>query len=209
MTWRLIDWIWHVRGRIALPAGQSIDDAFDRLGPLFDVYGTSHERTGNTLRFRKQDPAAQDKMSVFDSGILVIDGADPVLHYTCRSRMLLFCFVLPLLFVGIARLTVEVGKYRTPPAEKAEKAEKPEKAEIAQHPLDKALGAPAPEKKGKDKAAKEKAKKEKAKKEAEKFSPMPALVFAGIFAALYIVGRILEDQLVNRLFRKRLFDAKG
>jgi len=43
-------------------------DAFDRLDPLFRQTGTSHERTDDTLVFRKKDQAAQDKMSIFDGG---------------------------------------------------------------------------------------------------------------------------------------------
>ena len=74
-NWRFIDWLWHVRGSLALAPGQSIDDAFDRLGPLFDQPGTSHERAGDRLTFIKKDPAAQDKMSIFDSGMLTIESA--------------------------------------------------------------------------------------------------------------------------------------
>ncbi len=68
MNLRFIDWIWHVRGSLALAPGQSGDDAFDRLDPLFRQVGTSHERTDDTLVFRKKDQAAQDKMSVFECG---------------------------------------------------------------------------------------------------------------------------------------------
>ena len=61
------------------------------------------------------------------------------------------------------------------------------------NPIDKALGAPAPEKPDKKK-----------KDDDDKPSPTPAYVFAAIFAVLYVVGRILEDRLVKSLFRKRL-----
>jgi len=30
---RVIDWIWHIRGRLALAPGQTGNDAFDRLDP--------------------------------------------------------------------------------------------------------------------------------------------------------------------------------
>jgi hypothetical protein len=202
-----IDWLWHVRGSVALPEGQSADEAFARLDPLFHEPGTSYERNGDTLIFHKKDPVAQDKLSVFDSGVLAIAPGEtgPLLSYRLRSPTLLFCLLLPLFFLGIAKLTIEVGEHQKPPVEKAEKPDKA--AEIPLHPIDKLLGAPEPEKKkavGTDKASKAKAAAEKAKKQKEKFSPTPAYVFAGIFAFLYIVGRILEDWLLKRLFRKRL-----
>lgn len=204
---RYIDWIWHVRGNLELPAGQSADQAFERLDPLFHEPGTSYERSADTLIFHKKDPVAQDKLSVFDSGVLAIapGEAGSVLSYRMRSPTLLFCFLLPLLFLGIAQLTIEVGKRQKPSVEKAEKADK--LAEMPLHPIDKLLGAPEPEKKkavGTDKASKAKAAKEKAEKERKKFSPTPAYVFAGIFASLYAVGRLLEDWLLKRLFRTRL-----
>ncbi len=204
---RAIDLIWHVHGSLELPSGQSADAAFARLDPLFHEPGTSYERNGDTLTFRKKDPVAQDKLSVFDRGVLAIARGDagPVLSYRMRSPTLLFCFLLPLFFLGIAQLTIEVGRRQKPPVEKAEKADK--LAEMPLHPIDKFLGAPEPEKKktvGTDKASKAKAAEEKAEKERKKFSPTPAYVFAGIFAFLYLVGRFLEDWLLKRLLRKRL-----
>jgi hypothetical protein len=202
---RLFDWIWHVRGRVALGPGQTSDDAFARLDPLFREAGTSHERTGDTLSFRKKDQAAQDKMSVFDGGVLQIEAGavengtpGPVLRYDLTSRALLFCFLLPLLFLGFAQLTIASGKFETPPtaAEKAAAAaKKAKKAEMPMHPLDKALGAPAPKKADAD--------KDKDKKP----SPTPAYVFAAIFAVLYLIGRVLEARLVKSLFRKTLLGA--
>jgi len=194
-----IDWIWCVRGSLALAPRQSIAEAFDRLDPLFQQTGTSHERTENTLTFRKKDQAAQDKMSVFDGGVLQIEAgeAGPVLRYQLTSRILLFCFLAPLLFLGISQLTVAVGKFQKPPIEKPDKGKKI--SDVPMHSLDKALGAPAVEKK--DKKAKDKDKEEKRKK---KYAPTTAYVFAGIFAALYIIGRILEDFLIKAQFRKRL-----
>jgi hypothetical protein len=201
---RYIDWIWQVRGSVALPAGQSGEEAFARLGPLFDQPGTRHERAGDRLTFEKKDPAAQDKMSVFDTGVLEIEqaGPAPVLRYWLNSRILLFCFVLPLFFLGVAQLTIEVAKHDKPPAEDAAKDKK--KVERQMHPIDKFLGAPVPEKKDKPKTKAEKAKEAEDKK---KLKPTPSYVFAGIFAALYVIGRLLEAWLVNRLFRNRLQGA--
>jgi hypothetical protein len=200
---RFIDWIWHVRGSLALAPEQSTDEAFNRLEPLFRETGTSRERRADTLVFSKKDAAAQDKMSVFDRGVLQIESGatGAVLHYQLFSRALLFCFLAPLLFLGFAQLNIALGKIDKPSTEAAADASKKsdkKKPAVQLNPIDKFLGAPEPDKK--DGAGKD---EDKAKK---KHSPTPAYVFAGIFAALYVVGRILEDRLAKSLFRKRLLD---
>ncbi|MEJ5979060.1 hypothetical protein WG901_20575 [Novosphingobium sp. PS1R-30] len=199
MNGRLIDWIWTIRGSVELPPEQSREDAFDRLDPLFHESGTSRDRTGDALTFDKKDQAAQDKMSIFDSGVLWIEQgkAGGMLHYRLTSRALLFCFLAPLLFLAFAGLTIAVGKIDKPAAETA--AKKPEKKDVIRelNPVDKFLGAPAPEKPKKD---------DKTKDKDEGPSPISAYVFAALFAVLYVVGRILEDRLIRRLFRKRLRD---
>ncbi|GAA0309948.1 hypothetical protein GCM10009087_20020 [Sphingomonas oligophenolica] len=211
MNLRFIDWIWHVRGSLALAPEQSSDEAFGRLDPLFRQPGTCHDRTKDTLTFCKKDQAAQDKMSVFDGGVLQVEKgvAGPVLRYHLTSRALLFCFLAPLLFLGFAQLTIALGKLEKPSTEAAGKsgkasdgAKKSEKkhAALPQNPIDKALGSPAPEKpkiEGADESEKEK----------KKYSPTAAYVFAGIFAALYLIGRILEDRLVKARFKKRLLGS--
>jgi hypothetical protein len=203
---RFIDWIWHIRGSLALAPGQSSYEAFDRLDPLFRVTGTSHERPDGTLIFRKKDPAAQDKMSVFNSGILWIQEGPTgsVLRYELISRALLYCFLAPLLFLAFAQLNVAIGILDKPSAEetaakkKKEEAEEKRYAQLPQNPIDKLLGAPAPEKPKKD---------HKDKKDGDGPSPTPAYVFAAIFAALYVAGRILEHWLVKALLRKRLLGS--
>lgn len=204
VTWRFIDWIWHIRGSLALAPEQSSEDAWDRLDPLFRQTGTSHERTNDTLTFRKKDQAAQDKMSIFDGGVLRIErgAAGSVLRYHLTSRALLFCFLAPLLFLGFAQLTIAIGKLEKTAIEAAGKSKKPEKKAVAlpQNPIDKALGAPAPEKPKKEGAG-------KSKEDNKKPSPTPAYVFAAIFATLYIVGRILEDRLVKARFKKSLLGS--
>jgi hypothetical protein len=208
---RSIDWIWHVRGSLPLPPEQSSDDAFDRLQPLFHQTGTSHERTNDTLVFQKKDQAAQDKMSIFDRGVLQIEKgvAGPVLRYSLTSRALLFCFLAPLLFLGIAQFTIIVNKHQKSSTEAASKSGKasnaskkpaPKKAEVPMNPIDKALGAPAPEKPGKKGEDKPGGRNRKP-------SPTPAYVFAAIFATLYVIGRILEDRLIKALFKKRLLGS--
>lgn len=217
---RFIDWIWRIRGELDLEPGQSNDDAFDRLAPLFDKTGTSHERAGDTLTFRKRDSAAQDKMAVFDHGTLKIEpgAAGPVLRYDLVSRALLACFLAPLVFLAFAQFSIALNKFEKPtPAEAAAAKKKEEEAEKKKgerqlHAIDQFLGAPAPEKPktAAEKAKEEKAKDAKAKKEEEPegdHSPTPAYVFAGLFAALYVAGRLLEAWLIKRLFRRSLQGA--
>lgn len=205
MNARFLDWIWHIKGSVPIAPGQSSDEAFDRLSPLFQEINTTHDRTGDTLTFRKWDQAAQDRMSVFDGGILTIEkgASESVLRYHMTSKALLYCFLAPLLFLAIAAATIGIGKLEKSPDEagKAKKEEKKE-MEVRMNPIDKFLGAPAPETK------EEKAKDKKKEEEEDKGpDPTPAYAFAGIFAAVYLVGRILEDRLIRSLFRKRLMGA--
>ena len=212
---RLINWIWHIRGSLALAAGQSNDDAFDRLAPLFNETGTTHERDDDTLVFRKKDQAAQDKMSVFDAGVLRIEQSEagPLLRYDLISRALLFCFLLPALFLGIAQFTIAITKFQKPAIEaagksgkaaeaskKTAKSEADKAAPAPLNPIDKFLGAPEPKKPKKG---------DEQGRRSKKPSPTPAYVFAAIFATLYVVGRILEDRLVKKLFGKRLLGSEN
>lgn len=200
MNPRIIDWIWTIRGSLTLSPGQSSDDAFCRLEPLFRQTGTTHERSNGALTFRKKDQAAQDKMAVFDGGILQIEkgATGPVLCYRLTSRALLFCFLAPLLFLCFAQLIVAAGNLDKPSTEGAAKSDTSAKEDLVvqQNPIDKALGAPAPEKPKKDGAGKS--------EEDKKPSPTAAYVFAAIFAALYVVGRILEDRLAKLLFKNSI-----
>jgi hypothetical protein len=208
---RFIDWIWHIRGSVPLEPGQSSDEAFDRLDPLFRVRDTHHNRAHDTLTFRKSNQAPQDRMSIFDRGVLRIEhtATGPALRYDLSSRMLLFCFLAPLLFLAFAQLNVAIGVLDKPSAQEVaaekKKAEEEEKrlAERGQNPIDQFLGAPAPEKPEKDEEDEEKEEDEKD----EGPSPTPAYVFAGIFAALYVGGRLLEQWLIRSVFRKRLSGA--
>jgi hypothetical protein len=196
LSLRFIDWIWHVRGSLALSPGQSGDDAFNRLDSLFQQTGTSQRRTNDTLSFTKKDPAAQDRMAVFNGGALRVERgmAGPVLRYELSSRALLFCFLAPLLFLVIAQLTIVVTRLDRPSHEAAKKD-----AVMPMNPVDKALGAPPPDPPKNDDTGTE--------ENSKKPSPTPAYVFAVIFAALYVVGRILEDRQIKALFRKSLLQT--
>lgn len=194
---RYIDWIWNIRGSVPIAPAQTSDEAFARLDPLFQQYGTTYERSGDALSFTKKDQAAQDKMSIFDAGVLLIENgvSGPVMRYRMASRALLFCFLMPLFFLAFGQVIVGIGKLEGAQTEKSEKAKKDDTKDkvLPQNPIDKALGAPAPEKPKKDD-----------KKKDDKHSPTTAYVFAAIFAVLYGVGRVLEDRLVRSLFLKKL-----
>jgi hypothetical protein len=190
---RFIDWIWHVRDSLALAPGQSSEDAFDRLDPLFRQTGTSYQRINDTLIFRKKNQAAQDKMSVFDSGELQIDKSvgGSILRYHLTSRALLFCFLAGPLFLGIAQITVVISQFEKPAPDEEKKP-----ADLPMNPIDKALGAPEPDKSKKDDP------------DEKKLSPKAGYIFSGIFAFLYVVGRILEDRLIKARFKKSLLSAE-
>ena len=199
---RLIDWIWTVRGELPLPAGQSAAEAFARLEPFFREPGTSFDQAEGSLTFTKKDPLAQDRMSIYDAGELRVESqpGGGVLRYWMTSKSLLFCFLAPLLFVAFGQIIVGVGILAKPDTEQADKKKKEEKDKVRElHWIDQMLGAPAPEKPKKDE--KEKKKEEGGK---DRFSPTSAYVFAGLFALLYVIGRILEDRLIRRRFLRSL-----
>lgn len=197
---RAIDWIWRVRGRIPLDPPQSPAQAFDKLDSLFQEDGTTYQIDGDTLSFKKKGQLPQDKMSVFDSGTLrVTEGA---LRYDLMSRALLACFLAPLFFYAVGYLGVTLDTWRNPPELAAAKAEaekkrsrvKPE--DVPMHTIDKLLGAAQPEKK--------KDGEEQTGKRNRKPSMTRAYVFMGIFFALWVVGRILENVLIHSRMRNLL-----
>ncbi|TPG21821.1 hypothetical protein EAH87_05160 [Sphingomonas koreensis] len=203
MKLRAIDWIWHIRGRVQLPDDRSSDAVFAQIDPLFRQPGTTRRRIGEELVFTKRDPLAQDRMAVFDGGIVRVERGPEgaVLRYHVVSRALLFCFLAPLLFLAFAQLTIAIGhRQKSASRAAAHATEKKDKQTVVPlNPIDKFLGAPAPEKpkeKGKDKG--EDGKHDKAP------SPTPAYVFAALFAILYLAGRILESRLLKSLFEKCL-----
>lgn len=204
MNLPFIDRIWRVKGTLALDGPQAPASVFDKLAPLFQTNGTSYRVDQDTLTYSNKNPAPQDKLATFNSGTLrvVEEEGRSKLVYNLKSPALLFCFLAPLLFLGFGQFIVALGEFEKPATEAADKAKKSEKkdAEVPMNPIDKFLGAPAPEKPKKDGA-------DKGKDHDKKRSPTPAYVFAAIFAVLYLVGRILEPWLIKSVFRKRLSDA--
>ena len=200
MNLRFIDWIWHIRGRLPVEPAQPPADAFAKLDGLFQDEGTSYRVEGDTLRFAKKGQLPQDKMSVFDGGTLHI--ANGVLRYDMMSRALLACFLAPLLFFAIGHVGVALDQWRNPPElakqreEAAKKRSRIKPEDVPMNPVDAFLGAPKPEKK--------KDGEEGGGKRKRKPSMTTAYVFMGIFFALWVLGRILENVLVHKRFRKVL-----
>lgn len=201
MNLRFINWIWRVRGTLPIEPTQSAQEAFERLDDLFQEKNTTYEIEGDTLTFTKKNQLPQDKMSVFDRGTLRVAGGE--LRYDMMSRALLACFVAPLLFFAVGHIGVALDNWRNPPAvvkakaEAAKKRSKVKPEDVPMNALDQFLGAPQPEKK-------KKGDDEQLGKKNRKPSMTTAYVFMGIFFALWVVGRILEQKLVHFRFRNRL-----
>lgn len=197
-----IERIWRVKSSIAFDGPMAPEDAFEKLDPLFQAEGTEFEVNENTLTFRKHNPAAQDKLATFTSGKLSVvrTGNGSQLAYDLSSPALLMVFLAPFLFLTFGQIADVLSDMHQPAAESTrEAADKPEEDDKVYelHWLDEALGAPKPEKPSEEEKA------EKAKE--PKHSSTPAYVLAGIFAAVFIAGRILEPWLIMRTFRKALF----
>jgi hypothetical protein len=200
---RFIDWIWRVRGVIETGPTQSPAEAFDRLDDLFREQNTASRIDGDTLSFVKMRQLPQDKMSIFDSGTLRVTGG--TLRYDMTSRALLACFLAPLLFFALGRVGVAFDEWRNPPelaaakAEAAKKRSKIKPEDVPMSAIDQFLGAPKVQKAKKD--------GEGSGKKNQKPSMTTAYVFMGIFFALWVLGRILENVLIHSRLRKRLTET--
>jgi hypothetical protein len=208
-----IDRIWRIEGEIPLGQSLSADTVFERLDPLFQTSGTEVAREGETLSYRKRNPAAQDKLATFTRGNLQVgarSSGETVLRFDLSSTALLLCFLAPLLFIGFGQLAELANSWEKAAIEAApEKDKEKDKDKDKQkpvpklHPIDEMLGAPAPEDPDKKKKDKEKEKDE------GPHSPTPAYVLAGLFLAIYLVGRVLEPWLVRRTFRKAILESES
>lgn len=191
-----------MRGELPLDEPLATEEAFARLDPMFQASGTAYAVDGDTLTYTKRNPAAQDPLATFTRGRLQLaaHGRSSVLRYDLSSTALLLCFLAPLLFLGFAQVAVGLNAWEAANVEASEKAEKgEEKAKPVKqlNPVDVFLGAPAPE----DPAKKKDKEKDKDK---GRHSPTPAYVLAGLFFAIYLVGRILEPWLIRRRLRNAL-----
>lgn len=200
-----IDRIWTARGFIELDPPRAPADVFARLDPLLQAKGTGYDVDGNTLTYRKDNPAAQDKLATFTRGTLQVvqEGGQSILRYRLTSPALLMVFLAPLLFLMLGQVIILVNQLDRGSEEEKATAEKQKQEEKDEEPpplnfIDQALGAPAPE----SLEEKKKREQEEGKKEDGELSPKPAYVFAGIFAVLFLVGRFLEPWLIKRTFRR-------
>lgn len=204
---RYIERIWRAEGEVVLDPPLSPQETFARLDPLFQTPGTTYAVEGDSLTYSKHNPAAQDKLATFTSGILRVaqqqDGTARLV-YRVSSKALLLVFLAPLLFLAFAQVmeTANAWEKAAKVAAEAEgkaadKAKEKDKAKPVPelHPLDQWLGAPAPE---------DPSKKKDEKKDKDKFNTTPAYVLAGIFFVLFLVGRVLEPWLLRRTFRAAL-----
>lgn len=195
-----IDLIWRVRGEVPLDPALTPDEVFARLEPLLRTPGTTLSADGDVLTYTKDNPAAQDKLATFTRGRLWVEraGAGAVLRFDLFSHALLLCFLAPLLFLGFAQLAVTINAWEAADAASSGKAEKKDdkpKPVKKLNPVDEFLGAPAPD---------DPNKKKDDKKDKGRHSPDEGYFLAGLFAAIYLVGRWLEPWLVRRRFRAAL-----
>lgn len=208
-----IDRIWTTRGFIALDPPLSRSEVFARLDPLLEEAGTTHDTEGATLTYVKDNPAAQDKLATFSSGTLKVaqeDGARRM-SYDLSSPALRLVFLAPLFFLVTAQGLSALSDYERTKAEIAKQAEEAEKdkdekedeeKDEPRNPIDEFLGAPQPLTLEEKKQRKEEAEKE------DKHSSKPAYILAGIFAVLWLIGRLLEPWLVRRTFLRALYPDK-
>lgn len=205
-----IDRIWRIEGEIPLGQSLSADTVFERLDPLFQTPGTEVAREGETLSYRKRNPAAQDKLATFTRGNLQVgsrSSGETVLRFHLSSTALLLSFLAPLLFVGFGQLAELANSWEkaameaAPEKDKEKDKDKPKPVPTL-HPIDAMLGAPAPEDPNKKKD------KDKDKdKDKGPHSPTPAYVLAGLFLAIYLVGRVLEPWLIRRTLRTAIVES--
>lgn len=219
-----VDRIWRVRDTVEIDERLTPAQAFERLDPLFGAPATEVTARGETLTYSKSNPAAQDKLATFTSGTLWSEEREgrTVLSYEVDSTALLLCFLAPLLFLALGQIAIGLNMLEAP-TERSERAdaetdakEKDDEDEVRElHWIDQMLGAPAPEtKEEKEKREAEEKAEEEARSEGgedgedEKHSPTAAYVLAGLFAAIYAVGRVLEPYLLKRTFRRALTDPE-
>lgn len=221
--WRLplLDRIWRTRGAVPLPPSLTPVEAFDRLTPLFDPAESRIDRESASLAWRKPNPAAQDRLATFSSGILRLAERDgrPVLAYDAGSPALALVFAAPLLFLALGGANVGLGQIEAAMAEGSrsgegatagEEKEEEEEANDGEeqeakgredpaplHWFDTMLGVPPGEpsydKEEGDKGAQE-----------DMHSPYNAFGIAALFALLYLFGRWHEPRKLRRVLHQAI-----
>ncbi|WP_137681562.1 hypothetical protein [Aurantiacibacter suaedae] len=208
MNLPFIDWAWRSRGEIAIEPPLTTEETFARLRPLVDKETTECDYGDNTLTYIKGNPAAQDRLATFSQGTLTVEqqGGLTKLLYDVKSNALALVLLAPLFFVGFAQIAVAINQWEDRKAEvaKAEGASEEEADEEEEpaphHWIDEALGAPAPETLEQKKQRME----EEGEQKKEKLPTTPSYVLAGLFLALYVLGRFLEPYLFRRTLKRAL-----
>ena len=198
-----VEHIWRVRGEVPIDPALAPEEAFARLEPLLRTPGTQLAVEGGTLAYAKHNPAAQDAFATFTRGRLWIEraGAGAVLRFDLFSHALMLCFLAPLLFLGFAQLAESLNAYEKAATEASGKEDKDKdkpRPVKALNPVDQSLGAPAPEDPNKKKG------KEDEDEDEARHAPEQGYVLAGLFFALYLLGRWLEPWLARRRLRAAL-----
>ncbi|MGY6637846.1 MAG: hypothetical protein ACXIUO_11990 [Erythrobacter sp.] len=202
-----VEKIWRVEDSLIVDEPLTPAEAFERLDPLFQTDGTRYAIEGDTLGYLKTNPRAQDKLATFTSGTLRVEPAEggTRLSYQAASTALLLAFLAPLFFLFFAQVMEAANQWERAKAEVSEGTKDTKKADTDKgadkpvrklHPIDVMLGAPAPKDPNADKDKKEEPK--------DKFRTTPAYVLAGLFVAIFLVGRVLEPWLLKRTFRQAL-----
>ena len=212
MNLPFIDWAWRTRGAIEIAPPLTTEETFARLQPLVDKESTECDLRDNTLTYVKGNPAAQDRLATFSQGTFTIEqqGGLTKLLYDVKSNALALVLLAPLFFVGFAQIAVAINHWEDRKAElvKAESEAKGEKAKedeeekepAPHHWIDEALGAPAPETLEQKKARMA----EEGEQKKEKLPTTPSYALAGLFLALYVLGRFLEPYLFRRTLKRAL-----
>ncbi len=199
-----IDRIWTARGDIELDPPRSAADTFAQLDHMLQENVTEYEVNGDTLRYSKSNPAAQDKMATFPRGTLQVvqDGGRSLLRYHLVSPALLMVFLAPLFFLAFVEVADHLNErekaLQEATADEEEGKDEEEEEEPAQHNvIDEWLGAPAPETLEEKKEREEREEKE----DQGTHSTTPSKVLAGIFFALWLFGRLFEPWLMRKRLR--------
>jgi hypothetical protein len=202
-----VDRIWRVRNTLPLEDGIGAGEAFERLDPLLQTEGTHYTIEGDTLSYTKENPAAQDKLATFTRGTLTVaeENGRRVLAYDLSSTALALCFLAPLFFMALAFLAMGLNTLHPADPDREGKEESEEaRPDPRLHWIDQMFGAPAPETKEEREQRRAEERRDGEKEKKEFHASTPAFVLAGIFAAIYAVGRLLEPYLMRRTLRTAL-----
>ncbi|MGB3796289.1 MAG: hypothetical protein WA957_08290 [Alteraurantiacibacter sp.] len=197
-----IDRIWTARGHIELYPPRSAADAFARLDPMLQENVTDYSVDGDTLTYHKSNPAAQDKMATFPKGTFQVkrEEGKSLLQYELVSPALLMVFLAPLFFLAFTQVADVINELEKPEIEELIDDEEEDEEPQPLNSLDQWLGAPAPETLA-EKKAREAAEEKEEQEEEGNHSTMPAKIIAGIFAALWLFGRLFEPWLMRKRLR--------